>query len=154
MSDLLYSWSFNSKKQRWALWYIITLSVTIWLVIWGFLSKQYWMSFVIIILSGLVFYVENNSEDIVWVKITNDWIKIENNFYPFTSISNYWIIYEWEMAIILRLSIVKKIWIWTIDINIDNTITSDIRNILSNFLEENNKQELSSWEKLIRLLKL
>jgi hypothetical protein len=30
------------------------------------------MSFVIIILSGLVFYVENNSEDIVSVAITED----------------------------------------------------------------------------------
>jgi len=154
MSNLLYSWSFNSKKQRWKLWYIIAMSIAIWLIIWGFLSKQYWMSFVIIILSGLVFYVENNSEDIVGVSITDDWIKIENNFYPFSNLSSYWIIYEWENAIIIRLNITKKIWIWTIDINIDNTIVSDIRNILSNFIEENNKEELSFYEKLIRLLKL
>ena len=154
MSDLLYSWSFNSKKQRWTLWYLITFSIAIWLVIWWFLSKQYWMSFVIIILAWLVFYVENNSEDIVTVSITNDWIKIDNNFYPFSNISSYSIIYDWENPIILRINLVKKIWNWIIDINIDNTIVSNIKNILSNFIEENNKTELSFWEKIIRLLKL
>ncbi len=154
MTDLLYSWSFNSKKQRWSFWYIIVLSISIWLIIWWFLSKQYWMSFVIILLLGLMFYVENNSEDIIYVKITNQWIKIENNFYPYSNISNYWIIYEWELAIILRLNIAKKIWISTIDINIDNTIVVDIRNILSQFIEEAEKEELTFWAKLARLLKL
>ena len=154
MPNLLYSWKFNSKKQRSSLWYIIVLSIAIWLVIWGFLSKQYWMSFVIIILSGLVFYVENNSEDIIGVDITEEWIKIEHNFYPFSSISNFWIIYEWDNAIILRLNIAKKVWIWVLDVNIDNSVSNDVRNILSNYLEENNKWELNSIEKIIRLLKI
>ncbi len=154
MSNILYSWSFNSKKQRWNLWYIIAISIAIWLIIWWFLSKQYWMSFVIIILIGLIFYVENNSEDIVPVQIMDNWIKIENNFFPFSNISSYTIIYENENAILLRLNISRKIWIQNININIDNTIVSDIRNILNNFIEENSKQDLSFWEKLIRLLKI
>ena len=154
MSDLLYSWSFDSKKQRWNLWYIIVLSVAIWLIIWWFLSKQYWMSFVIIILIWLMFYIENNSEDIVNVNITNSWIKIENNFYSFSSISSYTIIYENENAIILRLKISRKIWLQSIDINIDNTVAPDVKNILSNFLEENTKEELSFSDKIIRLLKI
>ena len=154
MSNLLYSWSFNSKKQRWNLWYIIVLSIAIWLIIWWFLSKQYWMSFVIIILIWLIFYVENNSEDIVPVKITDDWIKVETNFYSFSNILNYTIIYENENAILLRFSISRKVWLQNIDIDIDNTIVSDVRNILNNFLEENSKQDLTFWEKLIRLLKI
>ena len=154
MSDLLYSWSFDSKKQRWNLWYIIVLSIAIWLIIWWFLSKQYWMSFVIIILIWLMFYIENNSEDIVNVNITNSWIKIENNFYSFSSISSYTIIYENENAIILRLKISRKIWLQSIDINIDNTVAPDVKNILSNFLEENTKEELSFSDKIIRLLKI
>lgn len=154
MSNLLYSWSFNSKKQRWAMWYTIVLSIAIWLIIWWFLSKQYWMSFVIIILVWLVFYVENNSEDIVPVNITDSWIKIENNFYAFSNISNYTIIYENENAIILRFSLDRKIWIQNIDIQIDNNIALDLRNILSNFIEENNKWELNFGEKLIRILKI
>jgi len=154
MSELLYSWKFNSKKQRWNLWYMIAVSIAVWLIIWWFLSEQYWMSFVIIILSGLVFYVENNSEDIVQVNITNDWIKVENSFYPFWNLSSYWIIYEWENAIILRVYLKNKVSVWSMDINIDNTIVSDIKNILWNYLEEAEKSELTFFEKIIRLLKI
>jgi len=41
MSDLLYLWSFDSKKNRSSLWYVIVLSIAIGLIIWGFLSKQF-----------------------------------------------------------------------------------------------------------------
>jgi len=154
MSNLLYSWSFDSKKHRWKMWYSIVLSIAIGLIIWWFLSKQYWMSFVIIILIWLVFYVENNSEDIIPVNITDTWIKVENNFYAFSNISKYSIIYENENAILLRLYLNRKIWVQYIDIQIDNTIINDLKNILSNFLEEDNKWELNFIEKLSRILKI
>lgn len=154
MSDLLYSWSFDSKKNRSSLWYVIVLSIAIGLIIWGFLSKQFWMSFVIIILIWLIFYIENNSSDIIKVNIIETWIKVENNFYAFSNLSSYTIIYENDMAVLLRLNISNKFWTRNIDVGIDNTITSDIKNILSNFLEENNKQQLTFIEKMTRLLKL
>jgi len=154
MSDLLYLWSFDSKKNRSSLWYVIVLSIAIGLIIWGFLSKQFWMSFVIIILIWLIFYIENNSSDIIKVNIIETWIKVENNFYAFSNLSSYTIIYENDMAVLLRLNISNKFWTRNIDVGIDNTITSDIKNILSNFLEENNKQQLTFIEKMTRLLKL
>ena len=154
MSDLLYLWSFDSKKNRSSLWYVIVLSIAIGLIIWGFLSKQFWMSFVIIILIWLIFYIENNSSDIIKVNIIETWIKVENNFYAFSNLSSYTIIYENDMAVLLRLNISNKFWTRNIDVGIDNTITSDIKNILSNFLEENNKQQLTFIEKMTRLLEL
>lgn len=154
MEDLLYSWSFSSKKDRPLMWYIIVLSISMGLVIWWFLSTQYWMSFVILILLWLIFYVDNNSNDIVEVQITKLWIKVENSFYAFSNISSYSLIYEWENAVLLRLKIAKKIWLQNIDIQIDNTIVLDLQNILSNFIEENEKEELSFWEKIFRLLKI
>jgi hypothetical protein len=154
MSNLLYSWSFDSKKNRSSLWYVIVLSIAIGLIIWGFLSKQFWMSFVIIILIWLIFYIENNSDDIVNINILETWIKIESNFYAFSNLSSYTIIYENDMAVLLRLNISGKFWTKNIDIWIDNTIISDVQNILSNFVEENNKEQLTFTEKMTRLLKL
>jgi len=37
---------------------------------------------------------------------------------------------------------------------VDNTIAADIRSILPNFIEENEKQEISLSERIIALLKL
>ena len=154
MSNLLYSWSFDSKKNRSSLWYVIVLSIAIGLIIWGFLSKQFWMSFVIIILIWLIFYIENNSDDIVNINIVETWIKVENNFYAFSNLSSYTIIYENDMAILLRLNISGKFWIRNIDIWINNTIVADIQNLLSKFVEENNEEQLTFMEKITRLLKL
>jgi hypothetical protein len=154
MPNLLYSWSFNSKKDRGSLWYIIVLSITVGLIIWWFLSKQYWMSFVIIILTWFIFYIENNSNDTININITNTWVKVDSNFYPFSNISSYTIIYEQDNAVLLRISIGSKLWVRNIDINIDNNIAPEVKGVLGNFLEENSREQLSFTEKVIRLLKL
>lgn len=153
MSENIYSWSFSSKKERSNMWYIIALSVVIWLVIWWFLTKQYWMSFVIIILVGIIYFIENNSDDIVNVEIWNLWIKIWKNFYDYSKIVSYNFIYEWEFSKIIRLSLNKK-WIKVIDLDVDNKITLELKNILPNFIKEWEKQELSFTEKIIKLINL
>lgn len=150
---MLYSWTFPDNKDRSQLWYIIALSIIIWLVIWWFLTKQYWMSFFIILLSWIIFYIENNSSDIIKVEITELWIKVDDFFYDYSKIDNYTFIYEWENAIICRLNLNKK-WIKTVDLKIDNTIALELKNILPQYLKENEKEDFSFVEKIIRILKL
>lgn len=153
MDDIIYSWSFSSKKERSSMWYIVALSIVIGVVIWWFLTKQYWMSFVVLILTGLIYFIENNSEDIINVEIRNLWIKIWPAFYDYSKIQSYNFIYEWEFSKIMRIVLNTK-WIKIIDLEVDNKITLDIKSILPNFLNEWEKQELSFIEKIIKLLKL
>ena len=153
MPNIIYSWTFSSIKKRWAMWYSIVLSIIIWLVIWGFLSKMYAMSFVILLLTGLTYFVENNSEDIINVNITELGIRVWSWFYDFSSISSYTFIYEGEKAIILRLNLNRK-GLRSIDLNIENKIAIDLKNILVNFSQENPQKSLSFTDKIIRLLKL
>ncbi len=150
---MLYSWNFPDTKDRWQLWYILVLSIIIWLVIWWFITSQYWMSFIVLLLSGLIFYIENNSEDEINVEITELWIKVANFFYDYSKISSYTFIYEWENAILLRLALQKK-GIKVIDLKIDNTVILELKNILPEFIKENKKEDLSFTDKLIRMLKL
>lgn len=153
MNDSIYSWNFSSKKERSNMWYIIALSLVIWLVIWWFLTKQYWMSFVILILVGIIYFIENNSDDIISVEIWNLWIKIWPSFYDYSKIDSYNFIYEWEFSKIIRLFLNKK-WIKIIDLEVDNKITLDLKNILPSFIKEWEKQELSLTEKFIKLINL
>jgi len=154
MSEILLSWSFSSKKQRSHLWYIIMLSIAIWLVIWGVLSKQYWMSIVIIILVWFALYIENNSDELINVVITNEWVRVYDSFYSFSNISNFAIIYENEHPILLRLKVAKKIWYVNIDIDINQYYAEKAREILLKFLKEDKKAELSVFEKILRILKI
>lgn len=153
MSENIYTWEFNDKRDRWTLWYIIALSIVIWLSVWWFFTKQYWMSFIVLLIAWLAYFIENNSSDYVEVKITNLWIKIAWIFYDFKSIESFWIVYEWDKPILLRFNI-NKTWLKNIDIKIDNNIINDIKNILLNNIKEIPQIELTSIEKIIKKLKL
>jgi len=48
----------------------------------------------------------------------------------------------------------KKRGISVLNLNIDNSIASEIRTILPNYIEENEKQEITLSERIIHLLKL
>lgn len=151
--EIIYNWEFEDKKNRWSMWYIIAISVVIWLAIWWFLTKQYWMSFIVLLIAWLSYFMENNSEDEIKVEVTNLGIKIWESFYDYSKIDSFSFIYNWENAIYLRLNLNKK-WIKNINLIVNNWITWELKPLLNEYLEENPKWELSLSEKLIFLLKL
>lgn len=153
MTNILYSWKFEDKKNRTQLWYIIALSVVIGLTIWWFLTKQYGMSFIILLISWLVFFVENNSEDEVTVQVSDQWMYIWNTFYDYSSIKQYSVWYQNDSAEFIRLHLTKR-WIAILDLKISNEILPEIQSYLSEFIEDGWKAEISSTDKLIRFLNL
>lgn len=158
MSEYIYEWEFDDSKDRWTLWYVIALSIVIWLSIWWFFTKQYWMSFIVLLIAWLVYFVDNNSEDYINVKISDSWIIISETNYNFQNIESYSIVYKWDKAVLLRIFLIKK-WIKNIDVKIDDSKIDDskidnIKNVLNNYIKEASKIELSFTEKVIQMLKL
>jgi len=150
---LLYSWKFEDKKDRSPLWYILALSIVIGVVIWGFLTKQYGLSFIFMIITGVVFYVENNSEDEVEVEVTDLGMKIAEKFYDYSRIKSYSVIYSGDKAMFLKLKLSQK-GINVLNVKVSNAIVSDIRPIISQFIEENPQEDLAFVDRIIHLLKL
>ena len=126
--NTIYTWKFLDEKQRGAFWYIIAISVMIWLVFWWIFTRQYWLSIVVLLASGLAFYLENNSQKEVEVKVTTLWISIINTFYEYSKINSFSFIY--------------------------NKICEDLKQILPNFINEEIDGDLTFTEKLINFLKL
>ena len=152
-NNILYSWIFEDKKNRSPLWYMIALSIAIGLIIWGFLTRQYWMSIVVMLIVWFIYFLENNEEEQVKVEITELGIRVQNNFYDYSRIGSYSLIYSWDQAVFLRLHL-KKRWIWFANLRIDNATASQVRSILPNFIEENAKQEITLLEKITHFLQL
>lgn len=150
---MIYSWNFSTEKNRWTSWFLIRATIMIAFVIWGFLSKVYMMSIAILLVSGIYFFTENNSESEVEVQISDLWIKVWNSFFDFSKISSYSFIYEDENAVLLRLKLIAK-WFKILDLKIDNNITRDLKAILPSYIAEDPKEDFSNMEKIIRLLKL
>ena len=152
-TNILYKWNYEDTKHRSPLWYIIALSIAIGLIIWWFLTRQYGMSIVVMLVVWFFYFLENNSEDEVAVEVSDLGIKVLGNFYDYSRIGWYSIIYHGEKALYLRL-LIKKRGIGILNLNIDNATASDLRTILPNYIQENENQEISLWERLIQLLKL
>ena len=151
-TEVLYSWNFSTKKNRWKFWYTIALALVIWIVIWWFIMKQYLLSFVVMIIAGIYLFIENNSEEKVDVKVSELWIFINTSFYEFTKIVWYSIIYDESEPILLRLYLKTGIKILDLDINLK--IAKNLKDILPKYLEENINWKLTFWDKIIRMLKL
>ena len=56
------------------------------------------MSFIILLISWLVYFVENNSEDEIQVQITEQGLYISNTFYDYSSIKKYSVWYQNDSA--------------------------------------------------------
>jgi len=151
--NTLYSWSYNDSKNRSPLWYMVALAISIGLIIWWFLTRQYGMSIVIMLVAWFFYFLENNTEDEVKVSITDLWIMVQESFYDFSRISAFSVIFSWENAVYLRLNTTKR-WVSTINVRVDNAIISTIRPMLAHAIEENPKQELTFIEKITHGLKL
>lgn len=151
-TEVLYSWNFSTEKNRWKFWYTIALALVIWIVIWWFIMKQYWLSFVIMIIAGIYLFIENNSEEKVDVKVSELWIFINTSFYEFTKTAWYSIIYDELEPILLRLYLKTGIKILDLDINLE--IAKNLKNILPKYLKEDINWKLTFWDKIIRMLKL
>jgi len=149
----LYTWKYEDTKNRSPIWYIVALSVAIGLIIWWFLTRQYWMSLVIMLVSWFFFFLENNSEDEVSVEISDLGILVQEKFYDYAKIAAFSIIYDGSRAVYLKLY-VKKSRIWFVNLSLDNNTASNIRPILTNFVQESEKQEITLSEKIIHFLKL
>lgn len=149
----IYSWEFEDNKNRWQYWYIIALSIIIWIVIWWFITGQYGLSFIILLVSGLFYFYENNSEDIIKIALYDLWLKIWDNFYEYAKIEKYTFIYNWDIPIYLRL-VINKVSLSHIDLKINKAIMLELKEILPNYIEEDSKWELSFIERLMHKLKL
>jgi hypothetical protein len=151
--NIIYKWTFSDKKNRWKLWYIIAISVILWLSIWWIFTKQYFLSFIIILIAWVYFFLENNSSDDVEIIINDLGIKINENFNSYSKIESFSFGSIWEELVFLRLILNKK-WIKGVDLRINNEIWKELKEILPNFIKETDEWEVSVTDKLINSLKL
>lgn len=98
--------------------------------------------------------IENNSPDIIKIEIDDNWILVWDNFYDYPKIESFWIIYNKNIPVYLRLRLNTK-GFKILDIVLDKNLnTSQIRAFLLQYISEDEKNELSSMDKIVDYLKL
>ncbi|MDD2565342.1 MAG: hypothetical protein PHZ26_00710 [Candidatus Gracilibacteria bacterium] len=118
------------------------------------MTGLYIMSIVIIILVGVYFLVENNSPDELGIEINDNGILVGEIFYDYPKLESFGIIYNKNIPLFLRIRL-KTRGFKLLDIPLDENIKiSELRTFLLNYIEEDEKSEISSLERLMYYMKL
>lgn len=150
----MFNWEFKTKKEKSASWYSKALVISVAFVIWWIFTGLYMMSIVVIIAFWVYMLIENNSPDIIKIEIDDNWILVWDNFYDYPKIESFWIIYNKNIPVYLRLRLNTK-GFKILDIVLDKNLnTSQIRAFLLQYISEDEKNELSSMDKIVDYLKL
>lgn len=148
------SWIYDGKRKKWKLWYIIAISIIISFSIWWLIMQIYAMTIVVLLLAGVYFLIENNSETNIKITIDNEWVDMSNAFYAYAQIDYFAVIYSGRNPFLLRL---KLKWKKTsvIDIYLVEWINIwDLRLFLGQFITEKANVELGLVEIALYLLKI
>jgi len=112
-----YEWDFSEfihyERSRW--WYATAGLVIFLLLLFAFVTVNLLFGILIIMVSLVIFYLQNRHPRMLNIKITDQGIIIENLFYTYDEIRNFWVVsqnqdestvyFEFKALSIPRLSV-------------------------------------------------
>jgi len=148
------SWIYDSKRNKWKLWYIIAISIILSFAIWWLIMWIYAMTIVVFLLAWVYFLIENNSEKITKIIVDNEWINVSSTFYAYAQIEYFAIVYSSRNPILLRIKLKWKNSSFT-DIYLVEWINIwDLRLFLEQYINEKANVEMNLVEIMLYLLKI
>jgi hypothetical protein len=148
------SWSFSSRHDHSASWYIIAIVVVLMLVVYGIVQGLYLMSVVSFLFAGVYLLMENNSTPTTAVEITDAGIQVGGSFYGYTQFARFSIVSIADTPAFVRLYPNKRLSP-IIDIPFAGGVDiGDLRAYLSSHIEEEKNNTLSNADALIHAMKL
>ncbi len=141
----------HERGQRW----IMTASVGAMIMIaWAIWSDTYTFAAVVILLAGLYFLTHRDKPKDVDISLTTSGILSENQFFPYTNMKEFWILYDPDsnlktLNISLKSGLVRET---TFQLGPQDPM--EIRSFLSAHVNELEGRGETIIEKIIRILKL
>lgn len=152
--NILFAWTYASRFEKGALWYMIAITIVLTLVLYG-ISQWIWIMSVVVLLFAWVYMLhENNSPPTLRAEITDTGINTGNVFYEYARISSFTIIYTENVAHTLRIHVIKNIppvcdIVLPLDMNI-----AELRAYLSTQIAEDPTEKFTFSDYLVRFLRL
>ncbi len=95
-TDFDFKWEIDShnKPQRNKKWYIIAGVIALGLIVYAIIDKNYFFALILIISSALIIFFDNEPVKKITFAIKYDGVLVDNKFFSFESINNFYIIYR------------------------------------------------------------
>ena len=153
--EVLFKWSFPEfeRHQREQGWYVGAAVIVVLLIIYSIWAANFLFGLITII-TALTVLLFHNSDNIVKFKITEDGLFVNNKFFDYKEINNFYIIYEPPQVKMLYFE-PKSIFNPRIPIPLEDQDPVKIREVLRRYLQEDLEKEneptsdqMSRWLKL------
>ena len=94
--DFDFHWEIDShiKHQKTKTWYIIASVITLALIVYAIIDRNYFFALIIIIAGALIIFFDNEPVQKIDFAIKYDGVLVDKKFFPFESVSNFYIIYR------------------------------------------------------------
>lgn len=150
----MFQWSFSSRSDKSATWYIFAIMIALVFVVLGFINQMYLMSIVVFIFVGVYILFENNSSPQVEVTVNEEWVQIGKVFYEYQKISEFSILYHDKVPVYVRFHF-RKWLIPQIDVRLTQDVNpQELREYLLQFIAENENEELTSVDYIMDAMRL
>jgi len=140
--DILHEWTIKeyNQYQRGKLWYVLTIGIGSFLVVYGFLSNNFLFS-LIIILAGVILFIQSRQEPAqVLFQVAELGIVVGSRFYNYSELESFYIIYkppEVKTLYIKTSSPIRPLF----NIPLLDQDPIEVRNNLLDFLDEDFEKE-------------
>ena len=137
-----FTWSFPEFKQhersrRWWTWFII---IDLVLLVFALFTANFLFALIIVIITGIFIFRQYHGAEEITCSIADDGIEIDDHFYEWRDIENFWFAYEpprvKELYIKFKSYLQPNL---TIPLQDENPI--EIREFLSQYIEEDLEKE-------------
>jgi hypothetical protein len=96
LGDIVYSWSVKEyeKFDRGRRWYVLMAIIAIALIAYAVISANYLFALIIVLFGIIILLQEMNEPMEVDFAISETGIVVGTNYFPFSELEKYWIIYN------------------------------------------------------------
>ena len=150
------SWKFSEipKYERTTFWWIFMSLVGLFLIFWGFKTRNFLFVFIIILVALIIVLWSKGEPLEIEFKITDLGIEVGSSFYEWSKIENFWIIYKPKEVKKLYFKL-KGILPPSLSIPLEKENPVLVRRILLKFaLEDLTKEEESFSDFISRTFKI
>jgi len=140
------------EYPRGPLWYFVATIVGIGIITLGLVTNSITLTLAFVLFVAAYWLLHEHEPRLLEISITQNGIRIEDDFVPFGDIEEFWIIHNPPFVADLKLKVRRK-WQSTLTIHIFGQEPEELRKLLAPHLKEVEKEEELA-DLIVRALRL
>lgn len=155
--DALHGWKYKEfeEHERGVIWYIVFAIALLLIAIYCFTTKNFLFLVIIVMFVLLEVMFKLRKPDYLDFSIYTTGIRLENFFYFWDEIKEYYIIYDVERSVKKLYFIFNKTTSISLCIELENQNPLEIRDTLNNYINENVDRKYEHFsDQISKMLKL